>query len=454
MDSFRRKMLDNFLTWKESHINALITDDITITYAELYKLVCGKVNQISEKNVIMALCNVNGIPFIVDLMAILISGNVPLIIPPYLSDDDIIRVMSRCNAIKYINSDISGLVKNEDEECLKNVILENDVAIIMFSSGTTSDGKMIPISYESLFYRITYTNKYFVRREACSELFFMPLSSAAGLQHQLFPCLTKKCTIVLYEGVFNPRKIVNLISKYHISYLSMVPSLFKSIYQYCIKRNENLEDIDKIFICGEKIDADFLQKAFEYFKGIDLVQAYGMSEMLPVSMHLYKSKEEIVENSVGEVLEEVKVKIIDKDIYGVGEICILGRNMINRYWSSTKRFQWIQTGDIGYIDENRVLYILGRKKNMVIINGNNIYTEEIERNVELYPGIVEAKAYGIRDKLRGEAIVLQIKPDDGYIIDVKELRKYLCTKLSVHSVPFKIQIVNEIEKNYNYKKKR
>ena len=49
---------------------------------------------------------------------------------------------------------------------------------------------------------------------------------------------------------------------------------------------------------------------------------------------------------------------------------------------------------------------------------------------------------------------MQIKPDDGYTIDVKELRKYLCTKLSVHSVPFKIQIVNEIEKNYNYKKKR
>lgn len=459
MDFYAKKMLNEVLTWKKCYTKAIISQDIEVTYADLYKLICINAAKINKKNKIFAIHNSNNFLLIVDVLSVLLTGNTVLIIPNYILKEDIEKIAMDCDAIKYKNSDMEKILYNlklNEFNDIEKFEINNSNAIIMYSSGTTSISKAIQITYESLYYRIVYTDKYFERTEGKAELFLMPLSCALGLQHQLFPCLAKKCTIVLYENILNPRKIVNLVHKYNISYLSMVPSVLKCILKYCVKKGDNLSCVEKIFICGEKVYANFLVKVYESFKTTKVFQAYGMSEMLPVSIQFYQNKEEIVEHCVGKILDEIEVKILDADVNGIGEICIRGKNMINKYYKAKEEFSWIQTGDIGYIDDNNLLYILGRKKNMVIISGNNIYIEEIERVAEAYSGIEEARAVGENDELRGEVINLYVRQqENGEIkIRVEELRKYIYTQLNIYNIPLNIQLVDKIEQTQIYKRKR
>lgn len=452
-------MIHAFNTWKQCELKAIILNEKELTYGDLYKMVCSNTKKIEVHGKVLALCNLNSLSFIVDLLTIMASGNIPLIIPYYFQEEEINKIKTKCNALTYNNSDIKELISlcdNNQEYMYESRGNFTDIALIMFSSGTTSQGKMIPISYKSLYYRICYTEKYFERKEAKRELFISPLSSALGLQHQLFPCLARKSTVILYEGLMNPRKIVNLVYKNQIAYLSLVPSVLKCIYQYCLKKEELLSTVEKIFVCGEKIDTDFLLKIWKYFRQAKLYQAYGMSEILPISIQCYEKKEDIMKNCVGKSIEEIKIKIVDQDEDGFGEICVSGSNMINNYYGAKEEFEWLKTGDIGYVDKNKFLYIIGRKKNMVIVNGNNIYIEVIESIAETYCGIEEARAIGIKDDLRGEIILLQIKLKDDIKEKIKdeELRGYIYQRLHLSNVPIIFQIVDQIQRTYNLKKRR
>lgn len=459
MDYFRVCMIREFYTWKKSNMRAVISNLNEFTYGDLYKMVCYNAQKIRGHGEIFVLCNENKVSFIVDLVAIMLTGNIPLIMPSYLYEEDINKNKIAYNALPYKNSDIKELLSIiEDNYEYGYVPKENSIklALIMYSSGTTEMGKMIPISYKSLYYRILYTEKYFKRIEKQEELIIAPIFSALGLQHQLFPCLARRCTIVLYEGLMNPRKIVALVNKYQIKYLSMVPTVLKCIYEYCLGKKEMLFSVQKIFVCGEKSDSNFLKEILEYFKDAQLYQAYGMSEMLPISMQLYSKEEDIVENCVGKIIDEIEVKIIDQDKEGFGEICAAGYNMINGYYNEKEKFDWVKTGDIGYIDKDGFLYIIGRKKNMVIVNGNNIYIEVIERIAESYAGIDEAKAINMKDNLRGEVILLQLKLKENVVTELRteELRSYINRYLHAGIVPIKIQVVDQIEHTYNLKKRR
>ena len=452
-------MNQEYSTWKNCKLKAVIVGAREFTYDDLYRMICHNAKKIEVYGKVLALCNMNSLSFIVDLITIMITGNIPLIIPYYLHVDDVEKIKLECKALTYRNSDMTELLsiyEDDKEYMYESREISNDVAVIMLSSGTTAMEKMIPITYKSLYYRIFYTGKYFERSEAYAELFLVPLSSALGLQHQLFPCLARKCTMILYEGLMNPRKIVELVNKYQIAYLSMVPSVLKCVYQYCLKKGELLPTVEKIFVCGEKSDADFLKEIWEHFKGAKLYQAYGMSEILPICIQEYKEKEDIVENCIGKVIDEVGVKIVDQDENGVGEICVAGANLFNSYYGGDGNFEWLKTGDVGYIDEKQFLYIIGRKKNMVIVNGNNIYIEEIESIAETYCGIEDARAVGMKDDLRGETILLQIKLKDDMVTELRkeELRSYIYQNLQMSNIPINIQFVDKIERTYNFKKRR
>lgn len=458
-NNYCKYIIQNFSTWKNCKIKAVVVGAREFTYSVLYKMICCNIKKIKVHGKILALCNENSLSFIVDLVTIMVTGNIPLIVPYYLHEDGLERVKIECNALTYRNSDIKELLNfhEEDREYVyKPRGFSGDIAMFIFSSGTTAKEKMIPISYKSLYYRICYTEKYFERKETYRELFLAPLSSALGLQHQLFPCLAKKCTIILYEGLMNPRKIVDLVYKYQIRYLSLVPSVLKCIYTYCLKKKEQLPTVEKIFVCGEKSDAEFLREIWQYFKTAKLYQAYGMSEILPISIQYYEKKEDIVENCVGKIIEEVRLKIVEQDENGVGEICVANSNIIDNYYDTIESFEWLNTGDIGYVDDKQFLYIIGRKKNMVIVNGNKIYTEQIESIAEKFCGIDEVRAIGLKDNLRGETILLQIKLRDDNIGKIKfeELRGYIYQNLHIPNVSITIQIVKHIEKTHNLKKRR
>jgi long-subunit acyl-CoA synthetase (AMP-forming) len=186
-----------------------------------------------------------------------------------------------------------------------------------------------------------------------------------------------------------------------------------------------LKDIYKVFggrmrvliSGGAAIDPAILQ--FFNDLGFVAVQGYGLSECAPMGA-LNPDQHKYMRNaSVGHILPCMDVKIVDKDEEGIGEICLKGDNVMLGYYNMPEETAkvikdgWFYTGDQGYIDDEKFIYITGRKKNVIIAsNGKNVFPEELEYYLSLSPYIAESMVWGAEDEKTGDiVIVAAIRPE-------------------------------------------
>ena len=161
--------------------------------------------------------------------------------------------------------------------------------------------------------------------------------------------------------------------------------------------------------------------------GFIMIQGYGLTECAPLAAAIPTEKKYYNYDSVGRVMEQVEVKIIDKDEEGVGEICLKGPNVMMGYYNNPEETEkslidgWFHTGDLGYIDKQKYIYITGRKKNVIITaNGKNVYPEELENYLDESLFVSESMVWAGDDGNGNEkTIIATIKPD------MDEVRNYL-----------------------------
>ena len=161
--------------------------------------------------------------------------------------------------------------------------------------------------------------------------------------------------------------------------------------------------------------------------GFIMIQGYGLTECAPLAAAIPTEKKYYNYDSVGRLLDQLEVKVIDKNSDGVGEICIKGPNVMMGYYNDPENTAsaivdgWFHTGDLGYVDRKKYIYITGRKKNVIITaNGKNVYPEELENYLDENIFILESMVWA-RDDENGndKTIVATIKPD------MDEIRNYL-----------------------------
>ncbi len=154
--------------------------------------------------------------------------------------------------------------------------------------------------------------------------------------------------------------------------------------------------------------------------GFIMIQGYGLTECAPLAAAIPTEKKYYNYDSVGRVMEQVEVKIIDKDEEGVGEICLKGPNVMMGYYNNPEETEkslidgWFHTGDLGYIDKQKYIYITGRKKNIIISSsGKNVFPEEIEEYLENIPQIAEVVVVGRENaETKDIEIVAIVYPDE------------------------------------------
>ena len=136
-----------------------------------------------------------------------------------------------------------------------------------------------------------------------------------------------------------------------------------------------------------------------------------------------------------------------------GEICIKGHNIMMGYWNNLEATEasikdgWLLTGDIGHLDNDGYLYITDRKKDMLLVNGINVYPREVEEIIYQFDGVSEVAVVGINDPRKGDFVVACIVPDGGFKIDETVLKSFLKTKLAAYKLPRKIIIMEALPRN-------
>lgn len=330
---------------------------------------------------------------------------------------------------------------------------ESDLAVLIYTSGTTGKPKGAMLSHGNLLHNVESCRicLHTIAEDRFAVLLpmFHSYMVTVGLMLPLFV----GASIILVKSLHPPRNAFQEIFSRSATVLPAIPQFYRSLV------NAELPTPLPLRLCisgSAPLPVQVLQD-FEKKFGIPLIEGYGLSEASPVVAKnpLDRTRKP---GSVGLPIPNVEMSIQNDDGFmlgtrEIGEVCVRGGNVMLGYWNlpeeTAKAFRngWLLTGDIGYRDEEGYYYITDRKKDMLLVNGNNVYPREIEEVIYQFPGVKEAAVIGQPDARRGEQALAFVVPNEGAAIDVDALLKFVRGKIADYKVPRQIVLMTALPRN-------
>lgn len=338
----------------------------------------------------------------------------------------------------------------------------DDLCNLQYTGGTTGVSKGAMLTHRNLSYNIQQCRAWFTTAEEGREV----MLSALPFFHSFGLTVCMNFAILIGAAqvtVPNPRdipKLISLIQKYRATLFPAVPTLFTAINQY--------PGIDKIDISSIKgclsgsapLPIEVMER-FEALTGGNITEGFGLTETSPVShANPLINKAHRKPGSIGLPFPDTDSRIVDLE-EGTrelppgedGELVIKGPQVMKGYWNrpdetaQVLRDGWLYTGDISRMDNDGYFYIVGRKKEMIIAGGYNIYPREIDEVLYEHPKVLEAAAIGVPDPKRGETVKVFVVLKPGETATEEEIIEYCRTKLAAYKVPRIVEFRNELPKS-------
>lgn len=336
------------------------------------------------------------------------------------------------------------------EECQS---AENDLAIIIYTSGTTGYPKGAMLSHGNLLANVKSCQR---ELEAVGDdriIVLLPMFHSFMLTVGVLLPLMIGGSIVLIKTLHPPKNVVAEIMHHRATLLPAVPQFFRALTHGSVPVSLPLR------LCisgGAPLPAEILREFTAKFP-IPLLEGYGLSEASPV-VSFNPIRGPWKAGSIGVPVLNVEVSVQDETgqmlAPGVtGEICVRGSNVMLGYWrqpeETTKAMRngWLLTGDIGHVDQDGYFYVTDRKKDMLIVNGINVYPREIEEVLYKFPGVKEVAVIGVADARRGEQPLAFVAAQDGVELDEKNILLFARSNLADYKVPRRIILLPSLPRN-------
>ena len=330
---------------------------------------------------------------------------------------------------------------------------ESDLAVIIYTSGTTGQPKGAMLSHHNLLHnvescRIVLRTVAVDRFAVCLPLFHSYMLTVG----MLLPLLVGG-SIVLIKSLHPVRNALQEILQRHATVLPAIPQFYRSMVNAPIHFPLPL----RVCISGAApLPAQVLQE-FEAKFHVPLIEGYGLSEASPV---VTKNPLDGTRKagSIGLPIPNVEVSIQDDAGRHLGtgesgEVCVRGGNVMLGYWkqpaetAKVMRDGWLLTGDIGYRDDQGYYFITDRKKDMLLVNGINVYPREIEEILYQFPGVKEAAVVGKPNPRKGEQPIAFVAANDGVVLEEQALLHFARHKLADYKVPRKVVFMPALPRN-------
>lgn len=332
----------------------------------------------------------------------------------------------------------------------------SDVAVIMCTSGTTGVPKGAMITEDGLIRNVINISKYFSVISKDKILIARPLYHCAVLTGEFLLSMYKGLDILFFDETYNPSAIVNLLERENIKVMCGTPTLFNHI-SALYKRLGKTSNLNTTALSGECLTGKIAANIRSCFPNTSIYNVYGLTEAAPRISWLSPELFDTHPESVGIPLEETTIKIADSSnldheliVNERGIILVKSPSVMKGYYRNEKLSQkrildgWLNTGDIGYKDENGLLYICSREDDLIIKAGMNIYPQEIENAVRQIGIVDDVVVYGIKND-SGQSIGINIALKN--FITKKEILTLFSEILPSYQMPDTLNIVNDIEKN-------
>lgn len=331
-------------------------------------------------------------------------------------------------------------------------------ALILFSSGTTGKSKGIRISHKAINENIDGIASAICLKREDTLLVAKALAHSSSIIGELLLGIKYRCKTILVRTSTLPNTILKAMDYYKVTYTFMNPSLLK-IFTKAAKKY-TFTNLKAIYVYGAKAQRDIIEDAQKIFKYTEILCGYGQTEAGPrVTMQL--QGRDNVAGSAGAPIKNVEVAIVGKDgeKKKVGEKGIIHINTPSRFSGYVNQIpertsyynNWLNSGDVGYLDENNNLYVVGRDDNSCLVGAHIVYLEEVEDKVNTYIGIDDCVAICVQDATYGNRIDCYYT---GEIADEKKLRRYLKDLLAPYEIPQKFIHMEKLPMTINGKKRR
>ncbi|MDD4335386.1 MAG: long-chain fatty acid--CoA ligase [Desulfotomaculaceae bacterium] len=354
-----------------------------------------------------------------------------------------------------------------DEQCSKEILTtppahfqERDpesVCTLLYTSGTMGNPKAVMLTHNNLIGNVKSMDDVSGFGPDDNFLAVLPMFHSFGWATSVLLPLYVGCSITILDA-FRPKEVLHALSQKGITVFCGVPSMFAVLLK--LRRQAPFPTLRYAISGGDSISKEHML-SFEKTFNFSIIEGYGLSEASPVvSLNPLEGIRKI--KSVGLPLTGVEVKIVGENDGELppgemGELIVKGPNIMKGYYNreddtrSVLRKGWLYTGDLAYRDHDGYIYIVGRKKELIITAGYNIYPGEIEETLEAHQSVAEAAVIGVPHPVKGEIIKAFIIPAEGFTPDKHELNRFLKGKLSVYKIPELFEIKNELPKGANGK---
>mmetsp|Transcript_30654 Transcript_30654/g.30289 ORF Transcript_30654/g.30289 Transcript_30654/m.30289 type:complete len:445 (-) Transcript_30654:25-1359(-) len=345
--------------------------------------------------------------------------------------------------------------KTKDYKEVTNDISFDDPCHIIFTSGTTGKPKGVVLSHHGIVNTTNNITRLLEWDETDKVVVSISLYHVFGCVSSIC-CLIRGAAMVYPDNVFRPGLIMDTVENEKITSLLGVPTMFQLFLHEQEKQKRNVESLKTAFLTGSGIDRETMNRITNELHIKNVTNAFAMTETSgSMFQTLHSSPFEKKVSTVGVVNPNLEAKLINKkgkivEIGEVGEICIRGYSVFKHYWGDEKATSetidangWMHTGDLGTLDEDGYLKIVGRNKDLIIRGGDNIYPGEIESILMKHPDIEMASLFGIPDHYQGEQVCawIKMKPGKTEITHAKVV-EYLKGKISDFKIPRTVKIVS------------
>ncbi len=390
-------------------------------------------------------------------LAIIFSASVDQVVRESLTDVDhtplMLSIEPLCEDFK--NETCAGV----DNPFEPTATEPDDTAVIFYTSGTTGQPKGAEVTHFNLYSNAQWVSERSLSHDSKVGEYWGPghcTLAALALSHsfgqtcmQNAPLLNGGC--ISYLSRFDANTLAALLVKEQVTILAAVPRMIKELLELPDFSPESFIHFKYCLVGGAPINQEIVEK-FEARFHVSVLEGYGLSETSPVIVFRTPAIPR-KEGSVGRAIRGVEVCVVDDDgqrlnAGDVGEIVVRGHAVMKGYYQDESATQesirdgWLHTGDVGYLDDEGDVFLVDRKKDIIIRNGYNIYPAEVELVLGAFPGVIESAVVGVADVKCGEEVKAFVVGD----VDPNALRVFSRSQLAAYKYPRIIEIVTELPK--------
>ena len=351
-------------------------------------------------------------------------------------------------------TELGGIAERERLGAIGDALSPHDVINIQFTSGTTGNPKGAALTHHNILNnanQVAHGMRFSAHDRLCIPV---PMYHCFGMVLGKLACVATGATAVFPDEAFEAGSVLATVAAERCTALHGVPTMFIAELEHPEFERFDLSSLRTGIMAGAPCPVEVMKKVISRMHMAEVLIAYGQTECSPVN-HMTLADDPIEKRveTVGRAGPHLEVKIVDErgeivPVGTAGDICTRGYAVMKGYWEDPEKTAetvdaegWLHSGDLGVMDEEGYVAVVGRLKDMIIRGGENIYPREIEEFLFTHPKIQDAKVIGVPDEKYGEEVCAWVQLKDGETLTEDEIRAFCKANIAYFKVPKIIRLV-------------